>query len=140
MTANILAERNWSRLGLQLAVWGTVLAAIAAVLDGVLRYLQVKFVNADSYGMFLMIGAWVTDFFYLFEQCIFGGIVLFAAAKFLEARTTFTIAFDKLDAANMKMTGPDDDNVVWIGQRFATPVEAHVMAEAIQARLKASGA
>jgi len=52
----------------------------------------------------------------------------------------FTIGFDKLDAAKIAIKGPDDDNVVWIGHRYGTRLEAEVVANAFAERLKESAA
>ncbi len=70
------------------------------------------------------------------EELIFVGIVLFIGAKFFETRTIFSVGFDKLDAAKISMKGPDDDNIVWIGHRYGSKIEAETVAAAIESRMK----
>ena len=82
---------------------------------------------------------WFTDFRYMFEQLIYVGAIVFVGGKFIETRSIFTIGFDKLDAEKVRMKGPDDDNIVWIGHRYSSRLEAESVASAIESRLKESG-
>ena len=45
-----------------------------------------------------------------------------------------------MDSARVHMKGPDDDNVVWIGHRYASHLEAQTVAAAIEERLKGDAA
>jgi len=49
---------------------------------------------------------------------------------------TFSVGFS--DASDVRIKRPDDDNVVWVGHRYALRLEAEAMAGAIQSRIKAS--
>ena len=49
------------------------------------------------------------------------------------------MGFDKLDTAKVSMKGPDDDNIVCIGHRYGTRMEAEPIAATIESRLKESG-
>jgi hypothetical protein len=51
-----------------------------------------------------------------------------------------SVAFDKLDAANMSIKGPDASNTIWIGRRYGTQPEAEAVAAALQSRMQESAA
>jgi len=87
-----------------------------------------------------MLYTWVTDFRYLADQAIYAATIFIVGAKFIETRTILTIGFDKLDASKIKLNGPDEDNVVWIGHCYSTPLEAQAIADTFAERLKASNA
>jgi len=87
-------------------------------------------------GGFYMLTIWCADFRYLFEQLIYAGAIVFIGGKFIETRSIFTVGFDKLDAAKVSMKGPDDDNIVWIGHRYGSRMEAETVAAAIESRMK----
>ena len=87
-------------------------------------------------GGFNMLTIWCADFRYLFEHLIYAGAIVFIGGKFIETRSIFTVGFDKLDAAKVSMKGPDDDNIVWIGHRYGSRMEAETVAAAIESRMK----
>lgn len=134
MTFVLEPKAGWGQRGLQLAIWSTVLAAALSVLHGVAYGLHYTSAN---HGLWAMLETWFGDFRFLFEQLVYVGALVFVGAKFFETRTIFSVGFDKLDAAKIAMKGPDDDNVVWIGQRYTTRLEAEAVAAAIEDRLKA---
>jgi hypothetical protein len=136
-------KKNWSARGLSLAIYATVAAVVLALADGVLRGpLSFKYSVGDLHmaATLSMLGTWAYDLRQVAEQLIFAGIVLFIGAKFFETRTIFTVGFDKLDAARVSMKGPDDDNVVWIGHKYGSRLEAETVAATIESRLKSDEA
>ena len=78
----------------------------------------------------------VIDFRYVFEQVIYAATIFFVGAKFLETRTILTIGFDKADAKKMSVRGPDENNIVWIGHRYASKLEAEAISATIAERLR----
>ena len=134
-------SQPWSQIGLRVLI-GSIIAALAlSVLDGILKGpIEAAQVAADlrNHANFAMIATWVSDFRYLSEQAIEAATIFFVGAKFFETRSIFTVGFDKLDAAKIAFKGPDEDNIVWVGQRYGTRVEAEVIAEALAVRLKES--
>ncbi|HWD26534.1 MAG TPA: hypothetical protein VG387_05175 [Rhizomicrobium sp.] len=86
----------------------------------------------------IMLSTIVSDLRYFTEQLIYVSALIFVGAKFFETRTTFAVTFDRLDAAKISVKGPDGDNVVWIGQRYTTPLEAQSVADMLENRLKES--
>jgi hypothetical protein len=82
--------------------------------------------------------AWIAEFRILFEIGMIPASILFIGARVLETRSVLTIAFDRLDATRMQVKGPDENNVVWIGQRYASQFEADSVAAVIADRLKSS--
>ncbi len=140
-TAN--PNQPWSQIGLKLLIGAFVATAILSVMDGVIRGPIEASYFSDSptgHANFLMIATWIVDFRYLAEQAIFAAAVIFVGAKFIETRTVFTVGFDKRDASKISLKGPDADNIVWIGHRYATAMEAETVAEAFAERLKESAA
>jgi len=129
----------WSTIGIRVLI-GAVIASIAlAIFDGLVKGAAVE--SHYMYGSRLaMLSAWIVDFRYLADQAIYAATIFFVGAKFFETRTIFTIGFDNLDVAKIAIKGPDDDNIVWIGHRYGTRVEAEAIAEAFAERLKESAA
>jgi len=133
------AKQSWSSKGLRLAVWAAAAAVLLAFGDGLFRGpLSIKYGAGDLHtaGMLSMFSTVFYDLRQMADELIFVGIVLFIGAKFFETRTIFTVGFDKADAARMTMKGPDDDNVVWIGHKYGSRLEAESVAAMIQSRLK----
>ncbi len=128
-------DARWSDIGLWFLVGSIIGSITLSLLDGILRP-----GNSSNHFNYLMVMAWVTDFRYLAEQGIYAATIFFVGAKFFETRTILTIGFDKLDAGKIQVKGPDEDNVVWIGHRYATKLEAQAIAETMTERLKQSAA
>ena len=96
--------------------------------------------RSDRVASYVLFSTWVVDFRYLAEQAVYASTIFFVGAKFFETRTVFTVGFDKLDAAKIKLKGPDEDNTVWIGYRYGNRLEAETIAAAFEERLKESAA
>ncbi|MBS0470397.1 MAG: hypothetical protein JSR60_04940 [Proteobacteria bacterium] len=134
-------RRKWSDIGLSVLI-GSVLACVVLVIaDGILHgpiaYSQTD--TADR-SVLVMLTYWVIDFRYLAEQGVYAATIFFVGAKFFETRTIFTIGFDAQDADKLSLKGPDADNIVWIGHRYANAMEAEMVAIAFAERLKQSAA
>jgi hypothetical protein len=87
-----------------------------------------------------MLATWCYDLRQTVDGLIYIGALVFIGAKFFETRTIFTVGFADMDSAKISMKGPDDDNVVWIGHRYDTRLEAETVAASIESRLKESAA
>lgn len=125
-----------SRFGRNLAI-GTAMVALLCTLGEGLLYGALPSDIGDP-ARFTMFRTWLTGFSYLSQQLIYVGALLFVGAKFLEGRTLFTVGFSNLDADKMRVQGPDENNTVWVGQRYGSKFEAESMAVALQSRLEAS--
>jgi len=124
---------QWSRTGLRFLKLSIVMSVLLSVLDGVLHGPAQYDLQTNP---LLRMGVyWVTDFRYVFESGILASVVLFVGAKIFETRTLMSIGYDAIDAGKIAVKGPDDDNVVWIGRRYASPHEAQVVAAAFAERL-----
>ncbi|HEX4295121.1 MAG TPA: hypothetical protein VHZ29_13390 [Rhizomicrobium sp.] len=128
-------QEGWSRFALQLTVVSIAMAALLGLLHGALENPALH--NSSKWIMWV---TWCSDFRYLFEQLIFTGSILLVGAKFFETRTIFTVGFDKTDAAKISMKGPDEDNIVWIGHKYGSRLEAETVAATIESRLKSDAA
>jgi hypothetical protein len=128
------AER-WGRFGLKLAIGATIANVLLSLMHAAFELASYRTVSHEAMVVLITL---CNDLRYLTEQLLYVGALVFVGGKFFETRTIFTVGFDKLDAAKVAMKGPDDDNVVWIGHRYATPLEAQTVAAAIEERLKAS--
>lgn len=133
MKFTLAAQENWGRFGLRLAIGSAIVATLLSLAHGLLEY-----PGLHESPWWLPIITWCVDMRYVIEQLIYVGAIVFVGAKFFETRTIFTVGFDRLDAAKVAMKGPDDDNVVWIGQRYPSRLEAETVAAAIEERLKPS--
>lgn len=141
MTFVLDKQKRWSERGLSLLLWSTVVAVLFALADGVFKGpLSFKYGMGDLHNAAIlsMLATWCYDLRQVAEEAMFVGAVLFLGAKFFETRTIFTVGFDNLDSAKISMKGPDDDNVVWVGHRYGTRLEAETIAATIESRLKES--
>ncbi len=136
-------KEKWSERGLSLTIWATIVAVFLGLADGVFKGpLSIKYGMGDLHnaGLLSMLGTWSYDLRQVADEGMFLGIVLFIGAKFFETRTIFTVGFDSLDSAKISMKGPDDDNIVWIGHRYGSRLEAEAVASTIDSRLRENGA
>ena len=134
-------QQQWSKRGLSLAIWSTVAAVLLALADGVFKGpLAMKYGMGDMHNAALlsMLATWTYDLRQTVDGLIYIGALLFIGAKFFETRTIFTVGFDNQDSAKISVKGPDDDNIVWIGHRYGTRLEADSVAATIENRLKES--
>ena len=69
------------------------------------------------------------------ETLIGAVAIVFVGAKWMEGRTILSVAFDRLDKSQVIVKGPDEENVVWLGQRYGTKLEAEAVADAFSNRL-----
>ena len=138
------AKKSWSVRGLRLAICATIASVFFALADGVFHGpLSYRYATGTDFNHTLllsMFGTWCYDLRIVSDQLMFVGVVLFIGAKFFETRTIFTVGFDKADAARVSMRGPDDDNVVWIGHKYGSRLEAESVAAMIQSRLRSDAA
>jgi hypothetical protein len=134
--------RQWSDIGLAALVISIAAAVAISLLDGLMKGPieagQIADSTEHSRAMFAMLSVWVVDFRYLSEQAVYAATIFFVGAKFFETRTVFTVGFDKMDTDKVSMKGPDENNIVWIGYRYANRLEAETIAEAFAERLRAS--
>lgn len=124
----------WSRRGLHLLAWSTAGSVAMAILEGVVRGPVAYAHNAPAAAA--MFAAWCFGLRGVGETLMSAGALVFVAGKFLETRTTFSVGFS--DARNVLSKGPDEDNVVWVGHRYASRLEAEAAAGAIESRIKAA--
>jgi hypothetical protein len=138
MTFVLKKQSSWSDKGLSLAIWATLASVFLALAEGIFRGpIAYSHVSAGSIVMF---ANWCFNFRNISETLISAGVLIFIGGKFLENRTTLTLGFDTLDSSQISMKGPDDNNVVWVGHRYGTRLEAETIAATIESRLKESTA
>ena len=130
-------QKEWSKWGLRVAIGG-VLANVALTIPHAI-FEGFVYDNMTSRAGWMVLATLCSDLRILSDQFIFVGAILFIGAKFFEAHASFTIGFNKMDAASVIMKGPDDENIVWIGHRYGTRMEAETVAVAIENRLIESG-
>ena len=130
-------QEGWSKFALQVVLVSVVGVTVLSLADGVLRG---PFQATEYHGerILTMLLTWCMDFRSLFAQLVYAGAIVFIGSKFIETRTIFMVGFDKLDAAKVNMKGPDEDNIVWIGHRYGSRMEAETVAATIESRLKES--
>jgi hypothetical protein len=138
MFTTITPHNRWSTIGLRVLIGSILVAVATSILEGILKGpLEISGVgDPDARARFVMFATWVVDARYLAEQAVYAATIFFVGAKFFETRTMLTVGFESLDKSKISVKGPDENNVVWIGQRYATPVEAQAVAEAFTERLK----
>lgn len=135
--------KQWSDRALTVLLISIGMAIGLSILDGILKGpVETGEISIGSseraHAIYAMIMVWVVDFRYLAEQAVYAATIFFVGAKFLEMRTLFTVGFDKMDASKVRLKGPDEENIVWIGYRYANRIEAEAIAAAFEERLKQS--
>jgi hypothetical protein len=126
-------QEQWSKIGLRIGMGSVVAVFVLSILDGILR--GPFLITMNQFTLASMWLTWLVDLRYMCEQLMYVGAIVFIGAKFIETRTIFTVGFAKLDSGRVQLKGPDGDNIVWIGQRYDSAVEAATVAEAIKSRL-----
>jgi hypothetical protein len=139
MFTTVPANRQWSDVGLRTLIGAIIASVLLALADGVMRG-PIAIGTAMDQRLVLMLTTWIVDFRYLADQAVYAATIFFVGAKFFETRTMLTVGFDKLDADKLVLKGPDGDNVVWIGRRYGTAMEAESVAAVFAERLKQSAA
>ena len=133
---DVLVRRPWSELARLALIWSVIIGVVLSITDG---FVTADYVTTPSHTpLQIMFKTWVYDFRVFAEQCILTAAVLLVGAKFFETRTIMTIGFDKLDAEKMSIKGPDEDNVIWIGRKYGSTIEAETVAAALESRLRES--
>jgi hypothetical protein len=126
----------WSKIGIRVLIGAFAASILLALLEGCFRG---PLINGHD-GNMEMLYIWVADFRYLAGQIIYAATIFTVGAKFIETRTIFSVGFDKLDADKISCKGPDENNIVWIGRRYGTKMEAETVAQVFASRLKESAA
>jgi hypothetical protein len=131
-------DRKWSESALRALIGIAITTALLAIPHGVFEgYFYDLSRNRQ---LWIMLATWTADTRYLFENLLYVATLIFVGAKFFETRTTFAVTFDRLDSGNIRVNGPDEDNIVWLGQRYNTQLEAQTVAASLENRLKESAA
>jgi len=142
MFATAKPHNRWSAVGLRVLVGAIVAAIVLALADGIMKGPVEESITSSGgssrAGGFVLFTTWIVDFRYLAEQAVYAATIFFVGAKFFETRTVFTVGFDRIDASKVVMKGPDDENIVWVGHRYANRLEAETVAAAFQVRLEES--
>ena|SRR5215469_7281150 len=127
-------NRRWSDTAFRALIGIAITTALLAIPHGIF---EGYFYGLDgNRQLWIMLATWASDTRYLFENLLYVATLIFVGAKFFETRTTFAVTFDRLDSGKISVKGPDDENVVWIGQRYGTRTEAEVVAASLENRLK----
>jgi len=124
----------WSSRSLSALAISFVALIILSVADGLMKAYLLQHLR-DSAGL-TALSTWIMDFRYISEQVMFVAAIIFVGAKFFETRTIFTVGFDKLDRSKVAINGPDENNIVWIGHRYETKLEAQAVSAAMAEKLQ----
>jgi hypothetical protein len=135
-------QHSWSSTGKYLAIWSAIAAIVLALADGLFKGpLSFRFAGTSDYhadAILSMLATWSYDLRQVADNLVFVGVVLFVGAKLLETRTLISIGFDRIDAGRISMKELGDDNVVWVGRRYDSRLEAEAVAAQIESRLRES--
>jgi hypothetical protein len=128
-------RRSWSRLALTGMIASFAICVALSLADGVVY-------DAAAQGKpnhwLIMSRIWIVDLRFVFEQVIYAATILFIGARFFEQRTLISVGIDRQDVGKMAVMGPDDNNTLWIGRKYASRVEADTAAAALRSRLMQS--
>jgi hypothetical protein len=138
MFVPIKPDESWSKRAFNLGILSVVLAVSLALAEGVLR--GALALNATYNALYSMLEIWCFGVRNVADTMLEVAAIVFVGAKFFEARTVFSVGFDKLDPEKVAFKGPDENNFVWIGHRYGSKYEADVIAAALEERLKEGAA
>ncbi len=138
MLVDTKGKQKTSDVALKGLIASVVIAALLAIPHGIFEGWVYNL--REERGTAMMLSTFASDTRYLFEQLTFVAAFIYVGAKFFETRTTFAVTFDRVDASKISVKGPDGDNVVWIGQRYGTELEAQTVAATLENRLKENAA
>ena len=133
------ASGSLSQIALRIGIGSLVTAILLALCEG---YLRGPLGLGDHERSFTA-AAWIAmaaNYCYslrnIAESVIEAAAIVFIGAKFLEVRSVLNVGFDKIDADKVTINGPDDSNIVWIGRRYDTKLEAQSVVAALESRLR----
>jgi hypothetical protein len=111
---------------------------LLALLDGYIRGYLKNVIDATHVppATLIMFGEWAYSLRNVSDTVLEAAAIVFVGAKFLESRTLLSVGFDKADAQKVAVKGPDEDDVVWVGHRYSSRLEAETVVDAVQKRLK----
>ena len=135
MLIDTTGKTKTSDTALKWLIGTAILTALLAVPHGVLEGWHYG-AESEERSLAIMLATMAGDTRYLCENLVYVAAFIFVGAKFFETRTTFAVTFDRVDADRLAIKGPDGDNVVWIGQRYGTPMEAQSVAAVLENRLR----
>lgn len=138
MLIDTLGKGKMSDTALKWLIGSVIVTALLAIPHGIFQGWVYEV--GENRASAEMLATFTADTRYLFEQLMYISAMIFVGAKFFETRTTFAVTFDRLDSKKISLKGPDDDNIVWIGQRYGTPLEAQTVAATLENRLKENAA
>jgi hypothetical protein len=125
-----------SNTAFKIAVLSLALSIFFALAEGYVR--GPMYYHADRPEIEMMLQLWCYGLRNIAEVVLSSAVIVFVAARFFEARTVLTVGFDRIDASKVSLKGPGDDNIVWIGHRYGSKLEAESVAAAFESRMKES--
>jgi hypothetical protein len=131
----VLRRHSWSRLAIVGMITSFLICIALSIADGVVYDASVQ---AKPSRWLVMSRIWIVDLRFVFEQVIYAATILFIGARFFEQRTLISVGIDRQDIGKMSVMGPDDNNILWIGRKYASRVEADTAASALRSRLMQS--
>ncbi len=129
----------WSNRALKAGIFSLSVAIFLAIADGVFRgatHFPASGTGQTYLQLYMMLEIWCYNLRNVADVMLEVSAIVFVGAKFLEMRSLFTVGFDRLDASKIAFKGPDENNTLWIGQRYASKFEAETVGAAIAERLK----
>jgi hypothetical protein len=134
-----MENRKLSDIALRWLIGAVIVAGVLALPHGFFEGWHYATRDGDR-DLSVMIATTVGDTRFLAEQLMYVSALIFVGAKFFETRTTFAVTFDRVDVDKVRLRGPDDENIVWIGHRYGTRMEAETVAASLENRLKENAA
>jgi len=74
------------------------------------------------------------------EALVYNGVWMIAMGVLLKRWRVTLVGFEDAVSADIKVDGPDDQNVVWIGRTYATTLDARLAFDALARRIRTAGA
>lgn len=134
-------------LGKRWLVWTSAASIGLALLHGVVHgplesaeVFQHKMNGTTNFDVAQMISDWAYDLRQVAEEGMFVSVIVMLYGKFAQTKTVFSVGFDMSERDRLMCSGPDENNVVWVGRKYDSIVEAELVAKTISDRLAKSPA
>jgi hypothetical protein len=130
------AARRWIdahlvTIGVAFLLVGTLLT----VFNSLRHALSIPYIDVTSNASVSLAGLTINLMSELAGPLVYNSVFLIAIGVLLRSWRVTLIGFESTPAAQIVVSGPDDDNVVWLGKKYASALDADLAANALAKRL-----
>ena len=131
------AARKWIdahlvTVGMAFLLVGTILT----VFNALRQALGVSYLDVPSDGSVSLAGLAINLMSELSGPLVFNSVSFIAIGVLLRSWRVTLVGFESTPSEQLVISGPDDDNTVWLGKQYASALDAELAANALAHRLE----